>query len=356
MKVEEQSQLKSKFPGLILPEAYQPSMDVLTTSYAFQQLKNFLGLNFETEMRLHWINAPLFVQKGTGVNDDLNGIERPVGFRIREVDNVEAEVVQSLAKWKRMALAKYNIPMHQGIYTDMHAIRPDEAPDNIHSIFVDQWDWELKISAEDRNIEFLKKTVKKLHAIFRRAESFMHKQYGIQPNLPEKIYFIHSEELLQRYPHLNPSQREQAITKEYGAVFIIGIGGQLSNGTHHDGRSPDYDDWSTPNSNHFFGLNGDYILWHPTLNRAVEISSMGIRVDKESLVKQLELKGEGRRKELLYHKMLLNDELPLTIGGGIGQSRAGMYFLRKVHVGEISVGLWPEEMIEICKEHNIRLL
>ncbi|MCO5231879.1 MAG: aspartate--ammonia ligase [Chitinophagales bacterium] len=356
MEAQEYSTIEDKFPGLILPEAYQPRMDTLATSYAFQQLKNFLGINFETEMHLHWINAPLFVQKGTGVNDDLNGTECPVSFPIREVNNIQAEVVQSLAKWKRMALAKYNIPMHQGIYTDMHAIRPDERPDNLHSIFVDQWDWELKISAEDRNIEFLKKIVKKLHFIFRRAEAFMHKQYGIQPALPEKIHFIHSEELLQRYPHLSPPEREQAITKEYGAVFIIGIGGALSDGKQHDGRSPDYDDWSTPNSSGFSGLNGDYLLWHPVLNRAVEISSMGIRVDKESLIKQLEIKGENRRKDLLYHKMLLNNELPLTIGGGIGQSRAGMYFLRKVHVGEISVGLWPEEMIQLCKEHNINLL
>lgn len=345
-----------KFPGLTLPPGYKTKMDPLATSYAFQQLKNFIGLNLETELHLHWVRAPLFVGKGTGLNDDLSGIEQPVSFPVKEMNGTEAEVVQSLAKWKRLALAKYEIPVYQGIYTDMHAIRPEERPDNLHSLFVDQWDWELRINEEDRNLELLKKVVRKLHSILLRTEKFIYKQYGIKPLLPEEITFFHSEELLEMYPDLTPAERENEVTRLHKAVFIIGIGGDLPNGEPHDGRSPDYDDWSTPSRRGFKGLNGDYYIWHPVLNQGMEISSMGIRVNKESLSKQLELRGEEHRKELLYHRMLLNDELPLCIGGGIGQSRMGMYFLRKAHVGEINAGIWPEEMIRICSEHGIRLL
>lgn len=345
-----------KFPGLILPEDYRPRLDSLATSHAFRQLKEFINLNLETEMHLHMVSAPLFVEKGTGVNDDLSGIERPVSFPVREMNNIEAEVVQSLAKWKRIALSKYGLPVGQGIYTDMHAIRADEIPDNLHSLFVDQWDWELRIKPEDRNLNFLKKIVKKIHFILLRTESYIFKQYGIKPLLPEKVFFIHSEELMQRYPNLSPNERENQITREYGSVFIIGIGARLSNGKAHDGRSPDYDDWITPNSDGYLGLNGDFYIWHPVLDKAMEISSMGIRVDKESLLQQLDERGENKRKELVYHKMLLNDELPLTIGGGIGQSRLGTYFLRKAHVGEISAGIWSQEMISVCEKHNIHLL
>lgn len=347
---------EQKFPGLILPEDYHSDMDALATAYAFQQLKNFIGLNLETELHLHWVRAPLFVEKGTGINDDLSGIEKPVSFPVKEMGEVEAEVVQSLAKWKRMALAKYEIPVYQGIYTDMHAIRPEERPDNLHSLFVDQWDWELRIEEKNRNLDFLKKTVRKLHGILRRTEKFIYKQYGIKPILPEEISFIHSEELLQEFPHLTPAERENEITRQLKAVFVIGIGGKLSDGKQHDGRSPDYDDWSTPNSRGFFGLNGDFFIWHPVLNHAIEISSMGIRVDKESLSRQLELNNQNDRKELLFHRMLLNDELPLCIGGGIGQSRMGMYLLRKAHVGEINAGIWPDEMVEICNKNGINLL
>ncbi len=347
---------QAKFPGLILPKDYQPSLSTLSTAHALQQLNRFVELNLETELHLHRVSAPLFVQKGTGVNDELNGTERAVGFSIRAMAGMEAEVVQSLAKWKRMALAEYEVPVHEGIYTNMHAIRADEDPDNLHSLFVDQWDWEKHILPEDRTLGYLKKTVKKLYAILKRTEVFMYKQYGIEPELPEHLYFVHTEELLQRYPNLSPQQRENEITKKYGAVFVIGIGGLLSNGQSHDGRSPDYDDWSSKNEEGYYGLNGDILLWHPILKRAFEISSMGIRVSKEVLIRQLELRGQTDRMELLFHQHLLNDELPLSIGGGIGQSRVGMYFLRKAHIGEVSAGLWPDEMVHLCQAHGIRLL
>lgn len=347
---------RTRFPGLVLPKGYRSELDTLSSAHALQQMKQFFELNLETEMQLHRVSAPLFVQKGTGVNDDLNGVERPVGFSAKGLDNMEAEVVQSLAKWKRMALAEYKIPLHEGIYTQMHAIRADEQPDNLHSLFVDQWDWEKHILAEDRSLDYLKKTVEKLFSILRRTESYMNKLYGIAPLLPEHIHFIHTEELLQRYPELTPQQRENEIVKEYGAVFVVGIGGTLSDGTIHDGRSPDYDDWSSENQEGYRGLNGDILIWHPILERAFEISSMGIRVDKEALLRQLEIKEQNQRLAFLFHQRLLNDELPLSIGGGIGQSRLGMYFLRKAHIGEISAGLWPEEMVHLCKAHDIHLL
>ncbi len=347
---------KTKFPGLILPEGYHSAMDALSTAHALQQLKSFIQLNLETEMYLHRVSAPLFVEKGTGINDDLNGIEKPVGFTVREMENTKAEVVQSLAKWKRMALAEYDIPINEGVYTDMHAIRPDETPDNLHSLFVDQWDWEQRISEDQRTLGYLKEVVCKLYGILQRTENYIYKLYGIRPELPKKIHFIHSEELLQRYPDLTPKQREREIVKKHGAVFLMGIGHELSNGEPHDGRSPDYDDWSTKNEDGFYGLNGDILLWHPVIEQVFEISSMGIRVDKEALLYQLSLRGKEERKGLLYHKSLLHGQLPLSIGGGIGQSRLGMYFLRKAHVGEISAGIWPKEMKEICKNNHIHLL
>ncbi|MCO5249117.1 MAG: aspartate--ammonia ligase [Chitinophagales bacterium] len=353
MKPEE---IKTKFPGLTLPKNYHSSLDALHTAHAFQQIRSFIHLNLETELDLHRVSAPLFVEQGTGINDDLNGVEKPVAFGIKELGTTRAEVVQSLAKWKRLALKKYDIPIGEGIYTDMHAIRPDETPDSIHSIFVDQWDWEQRISEDQRNLEFLKDTVKKLYYILLRVEKLIHKQYGIDRKLPNKIHFIHSEELLQLYPNLTPKEREFEITKKYGAVFIIGIGYELSNGEPHDGRSPDYDDWSTVNSEGYFGLNGDILVWHPILECAFEISSMGVRVDKNSLHNQLVIKDKTEREKLIYHRQLLNDQLPLCIGGGIGQSRVGVFFLNKAHIGEISVGIWSEEMREICNENGIYLL
>ncbi len=347
---------KTTLPGLILPKDYHSILDTLPTAHALQQLKSFIQLNLETEMYLHRVSAPLFVKKGTGINDDLSGIEKPVGFSIKEMNGTQAEVVQSLAKWKRMALKEYHIPINEGIYTDMHAIRPDETPDNLHSLFVDQWDWEQRISEGQRNLTYLKEVVRKLYGILQRTENYIDKLYGIKPALPKNIHFIHSEELLQAYPDLTPKQREREIVQKYGAVFLIGIGHPLSNGEPHDGRSPDYDDWSTKNSDGFYGLNGDILIWHPVIKKAFEISSMGIRVDPETLLHQLSLRKQEERKSLLYHQKLLSGELPLSIGGGIGQSRLGMYFLRKAHVGEISAGIWPEEMKKVCQENGIKLV
>lgn len=347
---------QTESPELILPENYQPALDPLATAHAVRQIKKFIELNLETEMYLHRVSAPLFVQQGTGINDELNGVERPVSFPMRGMNDLKAEVVQSLAKWKRLALAKYEIAPKEGIYTNMHAIRADEYPDNLHSLFVDQWDWEQRIESGDRNVNYLKKIVKKLFYILKRTENYAYKLYGVKPELPEKIHFFQAEDLLQMYPELTPEEREREITKKHGAVFIIGIGGKLSNGIPHDGRSPDYDDWITENEDGYKGLNGDILIWNSVLDREVEISSMGIRVDSKSLKEQLEIRGQSERQKLMYHQRLLNGELPLCIGGGIGQSRLTMYFLRKAHIGEVSAGLWPEEMIKTCKEYNIELL
>jgi aspartate--ammonia ligase len=291
------------------------------------------------------------------VNDDLNGVERAVSFPIKAMNESRAEVVQSLAKWKRMALAEYDIPVGQGIYTSMYAIRPDEEPGSLHSLFVDQWDWEKHITNSQRTLSFLKEVLEKLYAVLRGTEDFVHQLHPqITPVLPEKIHFVQAETLAQVYPELSPQQRENTIVKKYGAVFIIGIGATLSDGKPHDGRAPDYDDWTTENEDGFKGLNGDILVWNPVLGRAFELSSMGIRVDKAALLHQLKLRGQEKRLNLLFHKRLMEDELPLSIGGGIGQSRVGMFLLRKAHIGEISAGIWPEEMVHVCKAHGIQLL
>lgn len=345
------------FPGLVLPADYESLLDPLQTALAMQQLKQFIELNLETDLRLHRVSAPLFVEEGTGVNDDLNGVERPVAFGVRAMGGVRAEVVQSLAKWKRMALAEYGIPAGEGLFTSMYAIRPDEQPDNLHSLFVDQWDWEMHIRPEDRQLSFLRETVRRIYGILRRAERYMHQRYPqLIPVLPPEIRFVHAQALVDAYPGLSPREREQKVVQEYGAVFLIGIGGRLSDGRPHDGRAPDYDDWTTDNGEGYRGLNGDILLWHPLLNRVFELSSMGIRVDKAALLHQLGISGQEARLDLLFHQRLMNDELPLSIGGGIGQSRTGMFLLRKAHIGEISAGLWPEEMVHLCRAHNIRLL
>lgn len=342
---------------LILPKGYEPLLNPLQTAKAFQQIRLFIEKQLEEEMNLHRVSAPLFVKQNTGINDDLNGVERAVSFPIKALDDERAEVVQSLAKWKRMALADYNIPAGQGIYTNMVAIRPDENPDNLHSFFVDQWDWEKHIEIKDRKLAYLKSAVQKLYEILKKTENYVHDIYqDIHAVLPENIHFIHAEELLRLYPELTPREREYHIVKEYGAAFIIGIGGALSDGKPHDGRAPDYDDWTTQNEDGFYGLNGDILIWNPVLSRAVEISSMGIRVDKEVLLKQLHIKGQEKRLHLLFHSRLMDGELPLSMGGGIGQSRVGMFMLRKAHIGEISAGIWPEEMVHLCKAHGIQLL
>ena len=271
--------------------------------------------------------------------------------------DAKAEVVQSLAKWKRLMLAQYGIPAGYGIYTDMNAIRPDEELSNIHSLYVDQWDWEKVLTGKQRNLEYLKKVVGQIYSVLLRTEFMVYENYpAIKPLLPEEIHFVHSEELVRRFPKLTTKERETEIVKEYGAVFIIGIGGELSDGKKHDGRAPDYDDWTSENSDGFKGLNGDIVIWNPTLQQTLEISSMGIRVDKEALLRQLEITGLSERKELFFHKKLLKDELPLSVGGGIGQSRLCMYLLRKAHIGEVQASLWPEAMIQQCAEHNIYMV
>ena len=342
---------------LYFPENYKAKLDLKQTEKAIKLIKDFCQENLSSELRLRRVTAPLFVLKGTGVNDDLNGVERPVSFAVKEMNDAKAEVVQSLAKWKRLMLANYGIPAGYGIYTDMNAIRPDEELSNIHSLYVDQWDWEKVITVKQREVEYLKKVVNQIYSVLLRAEFVVYENYPtIKPLLPEEITFVYAEELVQRYPNLTSKEREYEITKAHGAVFIIGIGGKLSNGEVHDGRAPDYDDWTTPNSGGYKGLNGDILIWNPVLQQSFEISSMGIRVDKEALLRQLELAGANDRKELMFHKKLLKDELPLSIGGGLGQSRLCMYFLRKAHIGEVQASLWPEEMIQQCIEHNIYMV
>ena len=327
------------------------------TEQGIKLIKDFFQQNLSTELRLHRVTAPLFVLKGLGINDDLNGVERPVTFPIKDLGDANAEVVHSLAKWKRLTLAEYEIEPGYGVYTDMNAIRADEELDNIHSLYVDQWDWEAVINKEDRSESFLKDVVRRIHCAIRRTEYLVCETYPqIKPFLPEEIHFIHSEELLQMYPDLTPKEREDAICKKYGAVFLVGIGGNLSDGQPHDGRAPDYDDWSTIAEDGRPGLNGDILIWYPILERSFEISSMGIRVDKESLLRQLELSGKLERKELYFHRQLLDDKLPLSIGGGIGQSRLCMMLLQKAHIGEIQASIWPEDMRKECERLGMPLI
>lgn len=343
--------------NLILPKKYKSILDLKQTELAIKLVKDTFQDNLSSELRLRRVTAPLFVLKGTGINDDLNGVERKVTFPIKDLNEKEAEVVNSLAKWKRMALADYAINHGYGIYTDMNAIRPDEELDNIHSLYVDQWDWERVINKDERKLDFLKFIVGKIYEVIKRTEFVIFENYPqIKPILPDEIKFIHSEELLKLYPKFSPKERENEFTKQNKAVFVIGIGGKLSNGEKHDGRAPDYDDWSSKNSDGYYGINGDILLWNPILEQSFEISSMGIRVDKQTLLRQLEITGSTERKSLLFHKRLINDELPLSIGGGIGQSRLCMYFLRKAHIGEIQSGIWPEQMIEECRKNDIVLI
>ena len=350
-------QTKKMSCQLILPEGYKAVLDLKQTELAIKKIKDFFLNSLSTELRLRRVTAPLFVLRGLGLNDDLNGIERPVSFPIKCMDESVAEVVHSLAKWKRVTLAEYEVQPGFGIVTDMNAIRADEDLDNIHSLYVDQWDWERVMTAEERNIAFLKKIVNKIYSAILRTEFFICETYPqLRPYLPEDVYFIHSEELRQRYPNLSPKEREDAICKEYGAVFIMGIGGKLSDGKEHDLRAPDYDDWSTPNEEGYKGLNGDLLIWYPVLNRSIELSSMGIRVDKEALLRQLELQGKEDRKKLYFHQRLLNDRLPLSIGGGIGQSRLCMILLHKAHIGETQSSIWPDEMRQQCRQAGMPLI
>ncbi len=342
---------------LIVPQNYEPLLNVKQTEQGIKLIKDFFQQNLSTELRLRRVTAPLFVLRGLGINDDLNGVERPVSFPIKDLNEQVAEVVHSLAKWKRMALADNEVECGYGIYTDMNAIRADEELDNLHSLYVDQWDWEAVISKEQRTVAFLKDIVERIYAAIRRTEYLTCERYSsIKPFLPEKITFVHSEDLLQLYPDKTPKEREDAICKKYGAVFLMGIGGKLSNGEKHDGRAPDYDDWSTVGENGKMGLNGDILIWYPILNRSFELSSMGIRVDIDALVRQLKLEGKEERSSLYFHKKLLNNELPLSIGGGIGQSRLCMVLLHKAHIGEIQASIWPDDMRKQCSDLGMKLL
>lgn len=323
---------------------YQPLLDLRQTEKAIRQIKEFFQLSLAEALNLQRVSAPLFVLADTGVNDNLNGVERPVSFPIKDMNERRAEIVQSLAKWKRMALADYGFGVGEGIYTDMNAIRPDETLDELHSIYVDQWDWERVMTPEQRTLGFLQDIVRRIYGVIRRTEHYIASLYpAITPTLPESIRFVHTEDLEAQYPDLAPRQREDAACRQYGAVFVTGIGYPLRNGRPHDGRAPDYDDWSTP-TERGRGLNGDIVVWNPVLNRSFELSSMGIRVNGESLLRQLEMTGTMARRELLFHRRLLNGTLPQSIGGGIGQSRLCMLYLRKIHVGEVQSSLWPDDM------------
>ena len=333
---------------LILPDKYTSALDLMESQRAIKKIKDYFQQELAYGLSLRRVSAPLFVTPESGLNDNLNGVERTVQFTIKDMNEQTVEIVQSLAKWKRMALGRYGIAAGNGIYTDMNAIRRDEELDNLHSIYVDQWDWEKVITKEQRTEEYLKETVTIIYNALKNLGDYVNRLYrDIQTELPNEIYFITTQELEDMYPDLTPKQREDAITREHGAVFIMKIGGALKSGDKHDGRAPDYDDWE---------LNGDIILWNEVLDRAFEISSMGIRVDEEAMARQLALAGAEERKDLPFHKAILNRELPYSIGGGIGQSRLCMYFLRKAHIGEVHVSLWPKEMQEEAAKAGIPLL
>lgn len=343
--------------NLIKPESYHALLDLKQTELAIKKIKDFFLESLSTELRLRRVTAPLFVLRGLGLNDDLNGVERPVSFPIKCMNDATAEVVHSLAKWKRVTLAEYDVKPGFGIVTDMNAIRADEDLDNLHSLYVDQWDWERTMTAEERNLAYLRKIVNKIYGAILRTEFFVCETYPqLRPYLPEDVFFIHSEELRQMYPELTPKEREDEICKEHGAVFIIGIGGPLGDGKPHDLRAPDYDDWSTLNEDGYKGLNGDLLIWYPVLNRAIELSSMGIRVDKDALLRQLEMQGKEDRKQLYFHHRLLDGKLPLSIGGGIGQSRLCMVLLHKAHIGETQSSIWPDLMRQQCRQAGMPLI
>lgn len=348
---------KTREMALIIPKKYKQKLLPETTEIAIKKIKETFQEKLSRRLNLRRVTAPLFVLTGTGINDDLNGVEHAVTFNIDCMGGRQAEVVHSLAKWKRMKLGAYDIPAGYGLYTDMNAIRACEDLDNLHSLYVDQWDWEQTITPEDRTLTYLKETVVKIYNAVRETEQMIYRSFPhITPVLPEEIKFIHAEELLQEFPDLDAKDREAAAAKKYGAIFLIGIGNPLSNGEPHDGRAPDYDDWITPNSDGYTGLNGDMIFWNPILECPFELSSMGIRVEPESLKQQLKARGCEERSQYRFHQMLLNGELPSSIGGGIGQSRLCMFLLQKAHVGEVQASIWPEEQIAQCQAAGIELI
>ena len=343
--------------NLIIPENYNPVLSIRETQKAIKYIRDTFQHEFGKEMKLSRISAPLFLEKSSGLNDNLNGVEKPVSFTMKELPNDQIEVVHSLAKWKRWALGHYGFSMHEGLYTNMNAIRKDEEVDNLHSVYVDQWDWEKIISKEERTENVLKQHVRQIFKIIKHMEHEVWYKYPQAVNhLPDDIHFITTQELLDLYPNLNQKERENEITKKYGCVFLMKIGDLLSNGKKHDGRAPDYDDWSTVAENGKVGLNGDILIWYPVLGRSFELSSMGIRVDKESLLRQLEIEGKEDREKLYFHQQLLNDKLPLSIGGGFGQSRLCIVLLHKAHIGEIQASIWPEEMRKECAENGMMLI
>lgn len=340
-----------------LSKEYTPVLDLKQTELAIKQIKEIFQLHLSSTLRLRRVTAPLFVLQGTGLNDDLTGIENAVSFPIQDMNGAVAEVVHSLAKWKRVTLAEYNIAHGYGIYTDMNAIRAHEELDNLHSLYVDQWDWERVIDNNERTVTFLKQIVNDIYSAILHTEFTISEYYpALKPSLPKEIFFIHSEELRSLYPELTPKEREELITRKHKAVFIIGIGNNLNDGQPHDRRAPDYDDYSTLNEDGFYGLNGDLMIWSDILETAVELSSMGIRVDKNALLHQLKISNKEERKKLYFHSRLLNDSLPLSIGGGIGQSRLCMLLLKKAHIGEIQASIWSETMRNECKQLNIPII
>lgn len=339
---------------LIIPKSYCSPLDVWQTEQGIKFIKDTFQTELSAELRLRRITAPIAVPSGTGLNDNLNGVEEPVHFPLKALNGNNAEIVQSLAKWKRYALWRHHIAPGMGIYTDMNAIRPDEVVDNIHSIYVDQWDWEKVITPEERTVEKLYKCVKSIYYALRRTQFLLSERYPeLEPFLPKDIHYIHAEELRLLYPNLTPKERENMITKEYGAVFIRGIGGKLGDGTIHDNRSPDYDDWSTQTPDNLTGLNGDIIIWNPVLQSSFELSSMGIRVDAEALRRQLIIRNATDRENLFFHKLLLEGKLPQTMGGGIGQSRLCMLLLKKCHIGEVQSSVWNEDMLKECEKEKV---
>lgn len=333
--------------NLIIPKDYNPVLDLRDTEIAIKLVKDFFETELARALNLTRVSAPIMVTPESGLNDNLNGVERPVAFDVLETGR-QVEIVHSLAKWKRMALKTYGFKPGEGLYTDMNAIRRDEVTDNIHSIFVDQWDWERIILPEERNEATLRSIVEKIYMTLRKVEGFVCAHYPhIKPELPDHITFVTTQELEDRYPDLTSKEREYMAAKEYGAVFLMGVGGALKSGKIHDGRAPDYDDWD---------LNGDILLYDPLLDISLEVSSMGIRVNPEALQRQLKIRGCEERAELPFQKALLNGELPQTIGGGIGQSRMCVYLLRKAHVGEVQASLWPDDVVDACRKANIQLL
>ncbi len=332
---------------LTVPKDYKSVLDIRRTEVAIKKVKDFFERDLAKQLNLTRVSAPLFVERDSGLNDNLNGHERPVSFDVKD-GGAEAEIVHSLAKWKRMALKRYGFSAGEGLYTDMNAVRRDEDLDNIHSIFVDQWDWEKAITREERNMETLKDTVRKIYAALKNTEKYISGEYNfVHKFLADEITFVTTSELEAMYPELTPKDREREITKKYGSVFLMQIGKTLPSGSIHDGRAPDYDDWE---------LNGDILIYYPLLDISLELSSMGIRVDEEAMLRQLEAKNCLERKELPFHKALLSGELPYTIGGGIGQSRMCMLFLGKAHIGEVQASYWPEDMHKSCEKNGINLL